>query len=128
MPPATMRTIRVHPGRFVLPGRPLCGVPQHAPYTLYSEGRAEIAQFMNAVKALQSQDMVIELQWGLWWYRKFRLVLVTWSSSEKTLLDLVGADWNGRFRKVQIYFTYYSKEDDEYRRMLDFGRGGRETW
>lgn len=44
-----------------------------------------------------------------------------WSSSEETLLNLVGAEWNERFRKVQIHFTYHSKEDDEYRRMLDFG-------
>lgn len=90
--------------------------------SVFTDAPAEVCQFLDNVGAFGRQGLMLDLLCDRSLDKRHTDSI--WNAAEESALDMVGADWNGRFRKVQLYFsdiTYTAKENDGFRKMSDFG-------
>lgn len=107
-----IRSILVYPGYYT---EVATSATTNEPFRVERDHKHYVHDFLKQMRALDRQNMSLQMIWNRWWYNEHD-ANAAWEGWEEDVLDLLGEEWNSKFRKVQIFLNYDTKIDGGSRR------------
>jgi hypothetical protein len=94
------------------------GPPHPTLFQIVRRREGPTTAFLDLVERLGNRNLCLELHWDRWWSCKE--AAIRWNQRDEDVLDVLGAEWIGRFRQVGISMAYYTKKGDGLQGMMEY--------